>query len=243
MLYLDMEKLITDIKSFLIKHQTFISNNSQKISILFQISAYNDVVEYYKRRNFVIKPKNLINGEFRYKQTPTGHPHNFSYFSILKSYKKQNYEFYIYNNIAVESGISKGIFVCPDIVIANVDSICYLYDKEYYFNGLKKYAYIENKNLQSFCEVKHYTPFPELLISFIGLLQELTNDIYKNKRNNTQLKHLAPSLILSGEHTRPTRQMAQILEKRYRINIFDGLFVKRSKIKSIQYHHATVGTK
>ena len=43
---------------------------------------------------------------------------------------------------------------------------------DYYATKLKL-SYISKKDLITFCEVKHYTPFPELMLNFMGTVHEL----------------------------------------------------------------------
>ena len=76
----DKGLLISEINNFLNKYRTVFRNQSSRISDYFEMSVYNSIVKYYESSRYNVRCANLINGEFRYKLTPTGYPQNFSYF-------------------------------------------------------------------------------------------------------------------------------------------------------------------
>ena len=72
--------------------------------------------------------------------------------------------------------------------------------------------------------MKNYNPFPTLIFSFIGLLNELKNDVFSNNPSKKRPKHIAPSLIISGSGNYHTRKIRENLILRYPINIFYSQF-------------------
>lgn len=68
------------------------------------------------------------------------------------------------------------------------------------------------------------TPFPELMINFIGTVHELKPDCLDNHGKHPVCEHIAPSLMMSGTFGKPTKRIQHSFEKRYYINFFDNLF-------------------
>jgi hypothetical protein len=211
-----------------------------RISDYFEMSAYNSVVKHYGNNGYIARPTNLIKGTFRYKLSPTGYPENFSHFEVVKTYtsRKGNikkFTFEIHHNLAVASSISKGLYVTPDIAVIKQNSIQRLNDRRYFFSGKRVYCYVENNALQTFCEVKNLNPFPELLFNYIGLLNEIKNDVFQKNHSVKRPKHIAPSLMLSGGGNYHVNRIRKALTRRYAINIFFGLFYRPSQPYSTRY--------
>ncbi len=200
------------------------------------MSCYNNIVKFYENNGYKAYPKNLINNEFKYKLSPTGYPMNFSYFEIQKEYNykmsKKKFSFEIHHNIAVASALNKNLYITPDISVISINSIKKLNNPNYFFSGSRGYYYVPNEKLQSFCEIKNYNPFPELLFSYIGLFHELKNEIFNKETSFQNPKHIAPSLLISGGGKYHTNLIKEELMKRYDINIFFGLFYSKNQTYS-----------
>lgn len=76
----------------------------------------------------------------------------------------------------------------------------------------------------TFCEVKNMLPFPELLFSFMGIVNELKVAVMGNSQQRVHPLHIAPSLMISGKPSSPVSRIQGSLEGRYAINIFFDLF-------------------
>lgn len=166
-----------EIKSFLWRHKTFVANQASRISDYFEMCCYNHIVKYYENSGFEVIVENLISKKFRYKLSPSGYPSNFSFFKISKRIQNRSktyiYEFEIHHNLTIQSAIEKDIYLTPDISVINVGSI--IEDDTHYMveKSTKKFCYVANSDLQTFCEVKQFNPFPELLFSFNGMYIEM----------------------------------------------------------------------
>lgn len=68
------------------------------------------------------------------------------------------------------------------------------------------------------------TPFPELMVNFIGTVHELKPDCVDDSEEHPVSEHLAPSLMMSGTFGRSTRRIQKSFENRYYVNFFDNLF-------------------
>ena len=76
----------------------------------------------------------------------------------------------------------------------------------------------------TFCEVKQFNPFPELLFNFIGVLNELKVEYMTDNGIKHSTDHIAPSLMISGKPNKQTTTIRESLESRYNINILYDLF-------------------
>lgn len=225
-----VEDFENEINDFLIRNKTFIADQGKRISDYFEMSCYNQVVRFYEKKDYQLEVKNLIANKFKYKLSPNGYPENFSFFEVkyyeqIGEKEKESY-FEIHHNLTIQSSFQEDIYLTPDIAIINKDSI--ISDEDHYLvkNSKKKFCYVSNSDLQTFCEVKNFNPFPELLFNFIGLYNELKKSaIEEGGTSNVELpKHLAPSLMISGKGNLHADRIKESLENRYAINIFFDLF-------------------
>ncbi|WP_313090344.1 hypothetical protein [Chryseobacterium flavum] len=218
----EFEKEITDFAN---KHRLEVAEHSKRISDFFEISCFNYLVRYYKNKGYTATPQNLISGKYRYKCSPAGIQKNFSFFEIKKIVRGIEYKFEIHHNLAIQSSHNEDIYTTPDIVIIQSNSIKYTTS---YYNTKKTFSFVENTDLKTFCEVKNFAPFPELLFNFIGVLNELKKEYMNNKNKSDSPVHIAPSLIISGKGNKPTNLIRERLQSRYNINIiYDTFFEGR----------------
>lgn len=214
-----------EIISFLNKNRTFLRNQADRISDYFEMCCYNYIVKYYLAMDYSIQADNLIGKGFRYKLSPSGYPENFSFFKISKKIvedgKEMMADFEIHHNLTVQSCFQEDIFLTPDISVINSNSI--VCDQNHYLveHTSKKFCFVKNEDLQTFCEVKQFNPFPELIFSFTGLYSEM---ISEKKSFDSRIEHIAPSLMISGKGNTHTEVIRKSIEKRYPSNIVYDLF-------------------
>lgn len=192
------------------------------------MSCYNKIVRHYEHQGFETTAKNLIANKFKYKLSPSGYPENFSYFEVVKRHEAKGliaeHRFEVHHNLTIQSGHQEDIYLTPDISVINCKSI--IAESEHYMveRSTKKFYYIKNKDLQTFFEVKNFTPFPELLYNFIGQYNELKSKSIEEGTHIVQPNHIAPSLMISGKQNEHTKRIKESLERRYKINILFDLF-------------------
>lgn len=178
-------------------------------------------MKFYELKGYEVTPQNLQNGQYRYKCTPSGIQSNFSNFeAVIKNGKKET-KFEIQHNLAVQSSHDSNIYTTPDICVIAKNSV--QYTKEYY-DTKTTFSFVKNEKMITFCEVKQFAPFPELLFNFIGVLNELMREYMINEGEEEIPPHIAPSLMLSGKANKQTNRIKDSLEKRYCVNIFYDLF-------------------
>lgn len=213
----DFEK---ELIEFANHHKTVLAEHSRHISDYFEMSCYTMVVRFYELKGF--KAEVDIKGDkFKFKCTPRGLLENFSFFRV----KKDNLVFRIYHNASVQSKHDKEVFTTPDIVVANDQEPQIITD---YYITKQRFSFIPNNNLITFCEAKHYNPYPELMINFIGTVSELKPSCFKNlkeKRNSLSF-HIAPSLMMAGTFSKQGRKIKKSLERRYMMNVLGDLIIQ-----------------
>ena len=219
----DFEKELTDFSN---RYKVLLAEHAKRISDYFEMTCYNLVIRYYEKKGYELEVQNLQGGKFKFKCSPTGLLKNFSYFKATKE-NDQGVEdvIYIYHNATVQSAFDDKVFTTPDIVVSNTNTPAETKD---YYSTKKVLSYISKEKLVTFCEAKHLTPFPELMVNFIGTVHELKPDCVDNEVAHPDSEHIAPSLMMSGTFGKPTRRMQHSFEKRYYVNFFDNLFEDRS---------------
>lgn len=217
----DLKELTREVENYLRKNSAAIFNNSKRVSDFFEMACYNNIVRFYENNGYEVKIKNLQKNKFKYKCTTAGNPENYSYFEIQKKIGKTDYTYEIRHNINVESYHTSGIYTTPDISIIKPNSI--LISEEFY-DTKTKYYFVKNKSLISFCEVKNFNPYPELLFNFIGVVNELKPHLLRVVKRNSN-NHIATTLMLSGKSNKHTDKIILNLQNRYYINILPDLFI------------------
>lgn len=216
--YQDFEK---EIQEFANKYKLIIANQAKKTSTYFEMSCFNYIVRFYELLGYTLTVKNLQAGKYRYKCTPAGIQANFSHFEATIKKNSIDFEYEIHHNLASQSSHDETIFTTPDICIINKGTVK---TTKSYYETRTSFSFIENKDLLTFCEVKQFTPFPELLFNFIGVLNELMKEYMANSANDLDPQHLAPTLMISGKPNKQTKRIKDVLEARYCVNIIYDIF-------------------
>ena len=214
-----------EIQRFANKYKTIVVNQAKRTSDYFEMSCFNYIVRFYEHKGYKLEAKNLIDGKYRYKCTPAGIQSNFSYFEASKQIKGQTICFEIQHNLAAQSSQDPEVFTTPDVSIIKKGKI--KYTKNYY-NTKTTFSYVENDDLMTFCEVKQFNPFPELLFNFVGILNELKKEYMANNTEELVPAHIAPSIMISGKSNKQTEKIKDSLERRHYINVIFDLFYNAS---------------
>lgn len=215
----DFEKELIDFSN---RYKVLLAEHAKRISDYFEMTCYNLVIRYYEKKGYELEVLNLQDGKFKFKCSPNGLLKNFSYFKAVKK-NGQGVEdvVYIYHNATVQSAFDEKVFTTPDIVVSKNNTPAETKD---YYSTRKALSYISKENLVTFCEAKHLTPFPELMVNFMGTVHELKPECVDNEVVHHDSEHIAPSLMMSGTFGKPTRRIQNSFEKRYCVNFFDNLF-------------------
>jgi len=210
-----------EITSFVNKFKATVANQANRISDYFEMCCFNYIVKFYERNGYTLSIHNLQQGKYRYKCSTSGIQDNFSHFRATKTEDEKKYEFEIHHNLAVQSYHDDEIFTTPDIAVikkGKVKTTIGHYDTQ------TRFSHTLQPDLITFCEVKQFNPFPELVFNFIGIVNELRPDIISNTAKEIKPKHLAPSLMISGKPNKHTLKIKKSLESRYCINLIYDIF-------------------
>lgn len=167
----------------------------------------------------------MQNNEYKYKCSTSGIQTNFSHFSAIISRNGNTEDFEIHHNLAVQSSHDDELFTTPDITIIKKGMA---QTNIGYYDSQRRFSFVKNSDMMSFCECKQFNPFPELIFNFIGVLNELRHQIIDNTLLDTVPVHIAPSLMVSGKPNKQTLKIKTSLENRYCVNIIYDLFYSRS---------------
>lgn len=230
----DASILIKDIELFLTKHSSLFRSQGSRISHFFEMNCYNYVVKFYETNGFKVSPQNIKQGVFKYKISAAGNPDNFSHFLVSKNIKGHQYDFEIHHNLSIECAYENDIFYTADISVIKKESI----ERKDPPTYSVKRSCCKSINLETFFEVKHLSPFPELLFSFTGI----PDSFLTLEPRDDVVKHLAPSLLLSGRANFHSEKIKTYLENRYKINIILNLFGTPSAVYSKKYSKKKIGT-
>lgn len=215
----DFENELTEFSN---RYRVLLADHSKRISDYFEMTCYNFVIRYYEKKGYKLEVQNLQGGKFKFKCSPTGLLNNFSYFKATKKGNQSIDEVvYIYHNATAQSAFDEKVFTTPDIIVSNSNTPVETRD---YYATKKILSYIPKKHIVTFCEAKHLIPFPELMVNFIGTVHELKPDCVDEHEECPDSDHIAPSLMMSGAFSKPTRRIQHSFEKRYYVNFFDNLF-------------------
>jgi len=210
------------IESFAIRHQVTYAKSEREIAASFEIGCFHALTEFYEQ-SFAIEPKNLNqNGEYRYLTTPNGNPHNFSYVRLVRPGEIRE----LRQQVRIRSYVNDDIAFTPDMVVVTEGADVGGQKDPDYAGGKRGFFCVRSADVIAAHECKSMNPFPELLVSFVGML--ITAHAWLD--GSSQLAaldaagvHLAPTLFIGGTTRGLHIRMLRALSTAYPINIVAGL--------------------
>lgn len=209
------------IRDFARQHGHAYAMNERQISAAFEIGCFHALLEFYER-HFDVKPAGLKHGVYRYLTTPAGNPRNFSFVKLVG--KTETY--ILRQQVRVRSVVHKDIQFTPDFVIHREEVEVHDAEDPDYANGKKRLFFIKGEQLVAVHECKSTNPFPELVISFLGMLiaaHPWANGSDAMQRIRKDGNHLAPSLFVGGRARGLHKRMVAAVAANYPVNIIAGL--------------------
>lgn len=227
----DRTELLKDISSFITRNGSFFNQNSKRMSDLFEMSVYNDAVKFYRRKRYKVSICNLMrDGTFKYKLSTAGLINNFSYFKAEKIVRNELVDSVeIHHNIKIQSAHDDHIYYFADVSVSVCNGVTTKKQK-----NNKRHSFIKSDDMITFFEVKNMNPFPEVLLSFSGLVLEVKPEFITGKSISVSddKSHLTPSIVFSGVGSSHAETVANKLSQRYGYNVIRGLFRNKGKIYS-----------
>lgn len=217
----NVEKMVDDFSK---KHSHTYSKKKRELSASFEIGCFHCLLNYYEMMGFDLFIEGLTNEkEFKYLTSPSGNPDNFSFVVA----KLGNSEYEIRQQLKIYSDIDDMISFSPDLsVVRRNINIEKIRDNDY-ANGKRSFYRVSNRDVISAHECKSLPPFPELLVSFIGMY--ITAHTWHSdkesivKHDNINGFHLAPTMFVGGCAKAMHLKMIRAMERAYPINIVVGM--------------------
>lgn len=209
------------IEAFAKKHSLTYAKKERELSASFEIGCLHTLTDFYEKHSKLML-NNLVAGQYKYLTTPNGNPANFSYIKGIAGSET----FEIRQQVRIRSHLAQDVAFTPDMVVIRNDSeINGALDPDY-AAGKRKFFFVKSSDVIAAHECKSTNPFPELLVSFVGMLvaahQWLLSPIDRTKINSLGC-HLAPSLFIGGTASGIHKRMVQSMEANMPINIILGL--------------------
>ena len=212
--WIDRKKLISEATKFAKTNGYFLRKHANRISGLVEMAVYNSVIDHYTQLGYTLSIQNLgPKRSFKYKSSPIGLIENFSFF--IATHPETADTISILPNTKIQSAYHNHLYYTPDVVVCSPLSTLTIP-----LQGGRKHSYVENAGLITFFEVKHLTPFPEVLFSFTGLLLEFSPAfIFRTIATTKELIHLTPCIVFTGSASAHVQMIQKELSQRYQINI------------------------
>jgi hypothetical protein len=199
------EKLIAD---FAAEHDLTLAVTERQVSAAFEIACLLSLLRFYKRQKYTLKLENLQEDGYRYLTTPSGNPANFSFVTVE----------------GLDGNVDPDIRFTPDIIVLRPDSKIDEATDPDFASGKRKLFSVKSDRVVAAHECKSMNPFPELMVSFIGMLVT-AHKWYPDGKQVCPGKqgHLAPTLFIGGTARAFYMKMITALQSSYRLNIVVGM--------------------
>lgn len=210
-------------QEFANKHSLTYSKKKRELSASFEIGCFHALLNYYHGVGYAVSVTNLVAGEYRYLTSPNGNPDNFSY--IILSGDDGVFE--LRQQIRIYSHLDGDIAFAPDIVVLFRGSEISAIRDEDYASGKRPFYTVSSKSVVAVHECKSMVPFPELLVSFIGMFVTAHGWYRDTGDEDSPLSnagfHLAPTMFVGGTARAMHLKMIRAIERTYPVNIVVGL--------------------
>jgi hypothetical protein len=207
--------------AFAKKHAILLRSTERQLSASFEVGCFHAIVQFYELQKYRVAPAGLVHGGYRYLTTPSGNPNNFSYVELFGG----DGEFELRQQVRVESHVDPEICFTPDIVVIRKGSRIDGAKRDDFASGKRSFFRVSSVDVVAAHECKSTNPFPELLVSFIGMLVA-AHEWYPNGGRVEVTKgrgHLAPTLFVGGTAKRLHLRMIAAMQKSYGLNVVCGL--------------------
>jgi hypothetical protein len=189
----------------------------------FEIGCLHSVLRLYGAR-FATIPRNLQGDQFRYLTSPNGNPENFSFVELID--RDSGNAYHLRQQVRIRSSIHREIAFTPDLVILPETTYVTGELDDHYAGGKRRFFSVDSEDVVAAHECKSMNPFPELLVSFLGML--ISAHTWLEYPHCRELicddgLHLAPTLFVGGTPSMWHNRMVSALRDSYPINVVTGM--------------------
>lgn len=213
----------TQVRDFAIRHGHSFSASAKTVAAAFEIGCFRALVNFYGR-SCMVTPMNLQTDGYRYLTSPNGNPANFSFVRLVSKKSGETYD--IRQQVRIRASMNRRVAFSPDLLVLRSDTTIGGAIDNDYAGGSRKYFYVDSEQVIAAHECKSMNPFPELLVSFLGMLVTAHDWLeYAHDRRCVagDGPHLAPTLFVGGAPNMWHARMAKALGETYPINVITGL--------------------
>jgi hypothetical protein len=211
-------------QAFSRKHKAVYSRTDRQLFAAFEIGCFLALVRLYEEKGHVCVPRNLtVTGEYRYPTSPNGNPANFSYVQLIGI---DHISFEMRQQVRVRSHLDTDIAFTPDILVIRTNSSLGGTTDPDFASGKRRFFCVDASDVVAAHECKSLNPFPELLVSFLGMLVAAHSWLGGPSDRTMIVKdgaHLAPTLFVGGTARSLHLRMVRALCKTYPINVILGM--------------------
>lgn len=214
----DVEKAAA---AFAKSYKLVYAKKERELSASFEIGCLHALTDFYEK-NCSLKPKNLKDGKFRYLTTPSGNPDNFSYVEVTHG----DDVFEIRQQVRVRSYLDPDVAFTPDMLVIRKNAKIEGKNDPDYASGKRKFFFVNSSDVIAAHECKSTNPFPELLVSFLGMLVAAHDWLSSPTDKSSVVQnglHLAPALFVGGTASGVHHRMVKAMEASMPMNIILGL--------------------
>jgi hypothetical protein len=215
------EKLVT---AFEAKHGLTYRCTKREVYASFEIGCLVALLAFYHGSGFATEIRGLQKDDgggpdyFRYHTTPSGNPDNFSWVSLTK----EGESFQVRQQMRIQSHLDADIHFTPDIVVLRAQTEFSDDTDRDYANGKRRLFCVASQDVVAAHECKSMQPFPELLVSFLGMLVAAHPWVSPGLPTDSG-PHLAPTLFVGGTAKGLHRRMVAAMSRVYPMNAILGL--------------------
>lgn len=217
------DQVIEAMREFATAYGT-VYKKERQIAAHFEIGCLLALIEFYEKAGFVGEVVNMAtDGSYRYLTTPNGNPDKFSYMRLRRG-EEECIE--IRQQVRISSHVGTDISFTPDIVVTPQAATIGKRKDVDYASGKRTFYFVDSKDVIAAHECKSMVPFPELLVSFIGMLMaghEWIERIDPKDVMTEEGHHLAPCLFVGGSARSLHLRMIKGLKDAYPMNIVVGM--------------------
>lgn len=223
------------MRAFAARHARHYSFRDRELAGAFEIGCFLALIADYERQKIDVVPCNLEANEFRYLTTPNGNPSNFSFVELRSAHGGF---WQLRQQVRVRSHLHTDITFTPDIVVLDGGAVIGEARDPDYASGKRTFFCVSSDALVAAHECKSMSGFPELYVSYVGMLLAAHKWIGQvgSSAGLGQNGHMAPTLFVGGDASNLHLKMIAALQQVYPMNIVTGLHrggwvvIKRAKL-------------
>lgn len=217
------------VEAFADRHHFTYRKSKRELAASFEIGCFLALTSFYER-HAAVQLRQLEDGRYRYLTSPQGHPDNFSFVAL----EIGGEDFELRQQVRVRSHLHPDIAFTPDIVVirgpARIEST---FDPGYAY-GKQRFAFVNSMDVVAAHECKSLQPFPELFVSFIGMITAAHEWLGSEGRvvaEKGKGDHFASTLFVGGSARALHNRMANALHEVYPVNIVLGMHKGRWELR------------